>query len=42
MRALIAGIVAVGILYFWDTEFNNGKLTGGLVRLSNAVITGRR
>ena len=42
MRALIAGIVAIGIVYFWDTEFNNGKLTEGFVRLSNAVISGRR
>jgi hypothetical protein len=25
MGAIIAGIVAAGIFYLWDTEFNNDK-----------------
>ena len=30
MRVLVASLVVLSVLYFWDQNYNNGKLLDGL------------
>jgi hypothetical protein len=30
MRVLVASLIALSVLYFWDKDYNNGKLLDGL------------
>jgi hypothetical protein len=37
MRFFIASLVALSILYIWDTDYNNGQLLAGLDSVSRAI-----
>ena len=37
MRALMASLIALAILYFWDKEGNDGKLLDGLDRMRRSI-----
>jgi hypothetical protein len=30
MRVFIASLIVLSVLYFWDKEYNNGRLLDGL------------
>jgi hypothetical protein len=30
MRGFVASLIALSVLYFWDKDFNNGKMVDGL------------
>jgi hypothetical protein len=30
MRVLVASLIVLSVLYFWDRSYNNGKLLDGL------------
>jgi hypothetical protein len=30
MRTFVASLIVVSVLYFWDKDYNNGKLLDGL------------
>jgi hypothetical protein len=30
MRTLVASLIVLSVLYFWDKDYNSGKLLGGL------------
>jgi hypothetical protein len=42
MRAFVAALIVLTVLYFWDKNYNNGKLLDGLdsMRRSIAHSTG--
>jgi hypothetical protein len=37
MRILMAALVALSVLYFWDKHYNNGQLSVGLESLGRAI-----
>jgi hypothetical protein len=37
MRALVASLIVVSVLYFWDADFNNGKLFAGLQSMGRSI-----
>jgi hypothetical protein len=37
MRILIASLVVLGVLYFWDKSYNNGKLLDGLESMTRSI-----
>jgi hypothetical protein len=38
MRILVALLVVLAVLYFWDANYNNGKLLDGLVRVEQSML----
>ena len=30
MRTFVASLIVLAVLYFWDQEYNNGKMLDGL------------
>jgi hypothetical protein len=30
MRTFVASLIVLSVLYFWDKDYNNGKLLNGL------------
>jgi hypothetical protein len=30
MRTLVAALIVLAVLYFWDKDYNNGKMPDGL------------
>jgi hypothetical protein len=30
MRTLVAALIVLAVLYFWDKDYNNGKMLDGL------------
>ena len=37
MRMFVAFLVALGILYAWDAEYNNGKLADGVIAMGRSI-----
>jgi hypothetical protein len=37
MRIFVASLVVVSILYFWDKDYNNGKLLDGLDSMRRSI-----
>jgi len=37
MRIFVATIVVLTVLYFWDKDYNNGKLVDGLEGMSRSI-----
>ena len=37
MRILIASLVVLAVLYFWDKGYNNGKLLDGLESMRQSI-----
>jgi hypothetical protein len=33
MRSLMASLVVLGVLYFWDTNYNDGRFLEGLAAM---------
>jgi hypothetical protein len=38
MRVLVALLVVLAVLYYWDANYNNGKLLDGLVRMEQSML----
>jgi hypothetical protein len=38
MRILVALLVVLAVLYYWDANYNNGKLLDGLVRMEQSML----
>jgi hypothetical protein len=38
MRILIALVVVLAVLYFWDVEYNHGTLSDGLIRMEQSIV----
>ena len=37
MRNLVASLVVLAVLYFWDQGYNNGKLLDGLDSMRQSI-----
>jgi len=37
MRILVASLIVLSVLYFWDKDYNNGKLLDGLDRMGRDI-----
>jgi hypothetical protein len=37
MRVFVASLIALSVLYFWDKDYNNGKLLGGLDSMRQSI-----
>jgi hypothetical protein len=37
MRVFMASLVVLFVLYFWDRDYNNGKLVDGLDSMRRAI-----
>jgi len=37
MKMFMAVLAAIAIAYFWDTQYNNGRLTDGLVSMGRSI-----
>jgi hypothetical protein len=37
MRVFIASLIVLSVLYFWDKEYNNGRLLDGLDGMRRAI-----
>ena len=37
MRIFVASLIVLAVLYFWDKDYNNGKLLGGLERMGQQI-----
>jgi hypothetical protein len=37
MRLFVAFLMALSIAYFWDVEYNNGKLSDGLRSMGRSI-----
>jgi hypothetical protein len=37
MRAFIASLIVLSVLYFWDKDYNNGRLLDGLDSMRQAI-----
>jgi hypothetical protein len=37
MRVLVASLIVVTVLYFWDQNYNQGQLLDGLVSMLRAI-----
>lgn len=37
MRILVASLIVLSVLYFWDKDYNNGKLLDGLDSMRKAI-----
>jgi hypothetical protein len=42
MRLLVAAAIAASVLYFWDKNYENGKLTDGLVKMAGSIARSYR
>ena len=38
MRIFVASLILLSVLYFWDKDYNNGKLLDGLDSMRRAII----
>ena len=38
MRMFGAFLIVVAVLYFWDAEYNNGKLTDGARSMGRSIV----
>jgi hypothetical protein len=37
MRVFVASLIVLSVLYFWDKDYNNGKLLDGLDGMRRAI-----
>jgi hypothetical protein len=37
MRVLVASLIVLSVLYFWDKDYNNGRLWDGLGSMRQAI-----
>ena len=37
MRIFVASLIVLAVLYFWDKDYNNGKLLIGLERMGQEI-----
>jgi hypothetical protein len=37
MRIFVASLIVLSVLYFWDKDYNNGKLLDGLNGMRRAI-----
>jgi len=37
MRFFVAALIVLSVLYFWDRDYNNGKLLDGLDGMRQAI-----
>jgi len=37
MRTLVAALVVLAVLYYWDKDFNNGTLVDGLESMRRSI-----
>jgi hypothetical protein len=37
MRIFVASLIVLAVLYFWDKDYNNGKLLDGLDSMGRAI-----
>jgi hypothetical protein len=40
MRILIASLIILAVLYFWDKDYNNGRLLDGLDSMRRSISHG--
>jgi hypothetical protein len=40
MRIFGASLIVLAVLYFWDKDYNNGKLLDGVDRMSQSISHG--
>jgi hypothetical protein len=40
MRIFLAILITLGIAYFWDAEYNQGKLFDGLLNMGRSMLHG--
>jgi hypothetical protein len=38
MRILVALLVVLAVLYYWDVNYNNGTLSDGVVRMERSMF----
>jgi hypothetical protein len=37
MRIFVASLIVFAVLYFWDKEYNNGRLLDGLESMTRSI-----
>jgi hypothetical protein len=37
MRIFVASLIVLSVLYFWDKDYNNGKLLDGLDSMRRSI-----
>ena len=37
MRAFVAALIVLSVLYYWDANYNNGKLLDGLQSMGRQI-----
>jgi len=37
MRSFVAALIVLAVLYFWDKEYNNGRLLDGLDSMRRSI-----
>jgi hypothetical protein len=40
MRVFVASLVVLSVLYFWDRDYNRGRLSDGLDSMRRAISHG--
>ncbi len=38
MRTLVASLIVLAVLYFWDKDYNNGKMPDGLDGMRRDIL----
>ncbi len=38
MRILVAFLIVLAVLYYWDANYNNGTLLDGLIRMERSMF----
>ena len=38
MRVFVASLIVLSVLYFWDKDYNNGKLLDGLDSMQRDIF----
>jgi hypothetical protein len=38
MRLIVAALIVLSVLYYWDAEYNNGVLMDGLRSMGNSIL----
>jgi hypothetical protein len=37
MRTLVASLIVLAVLYFWDKDYNNGRFLDGLQNMGRSI-----
>ena len=40
MRIFVGLLIALAAFYFWDVQYNQGKLSDGLIRMGQSMLHG--